>query len=867
MPAPNSNDNTNQTQGAQSAAASTQAAEPVSLDASNAPPDNEQSETQAEVSSKDSSDDLQNEIQEDVAEFQPVSNQGEDQAEDSPAQTQTANQSQTAQAADKGEASVSLQDADKQKANDNSTQKKDTPDSAENSGIVQDDAVNAVNKNAVNKDDAANKDDTTNKDGAANLNQTASAQTEEASSPATSSSELKQIEQSTDKPLELDLEGNIKTPESSSQPAAGGQQANQQTKQQTDSASTQKTEQAESNQTSGAEVQPQEPIQAASEQSQSTQDDADESTQVSADDTGSDGSGAVAAGDKTVAAGDKAVNADVDVSGLPDLLQILVKQGSLNIEQAEDINNQHLATDEPVENIIKDQQLVKERQLVEALAEYNDIPFINVNNAAISPEALELVDESVAKRYQLLPLSMDKEKKELEVAMANPLDLSASNFIKQKTGYSLKIYYAVPSELKRIISQRYAQDLSSDVTQAVEESTIVKKEEGIQTKAGKKGGMIRAAPINKIVNTILDYAMEARASDVHIEPQPNRTRVRYRIDGILQEKLVLPSSVHSAVVSRIKILSDLKIDEKRVPQDGRFDYASKNQEVDLRVSTCPSIHGEKVVMRLLKKNAEVPGLRGLGMRGLALKIVRKAIRIPNGIILITGPTGSGKTTSLYSILNIINTPKVNIITLEDPVEYQMKRINQTQVRPEIGFTFSNGLRTLLRQDPDIIMVGEIRDNETAALAVNAALTGHLVLSTLHTNSAAGAIPRLVDMEIEPFLVTSTVNVVIAQRLMRRLTDVKEKYYLDDGEIEQLGKTVDLDRVMSYLKKHNIVEKNKGKIFLSIDRNLLKKVRMDTKAVLEFMKFWRFLLQFEILFFTTLQRKSWINRLKKKECFP
>ena len=479
-----------------------------------------------------------------------------------------------------------------------------------------------------------------------------------------------------------------------------------------------------------------------------------------------------------------------ELAGLPDLLQILVTDQALALEQAKEVNNKHLSTDQSIAEILKQQQLVSEPQLVKAMAKHNDIPYVRVSDTGISPEALALVDEGVAKRHQVLPFAIDKNQKKLKVAMANPLDVSTTNFIEQKTGYDLEVHYAAPSELKSVIAQRYAQDLSSDVTQAVEESTIVERQKGIDAGKAKKGGMIRAAPINKIVNTILDYAMESRASDVHIEPQPHRTRVRYRIDGILQEKLVLPSSVHSAVVSRIKILADLKIDEKRVPQDGRFDYAGKSEEVDLRVSTCPTIHGEKVVMRLLKKNASVPGLRGLGMRGLSLKTVRRAIQIPNGIILITGPTGSGKTTTLYSILNIINTPKVNIMTLEDPVEYQMNGVTQVQVNPQAGLNFANGLRSFLRQDPDIIMVGEIRDTETAELAVQASLTGHLVFSTLHTNSAAGALPRLMDMGVEPFLLSSSIILAMAQRVVRRINpDYKEDYKPDQAVIEDIKKVL------------------------------------------------------------------------------
>ncbi len=490
------------------------------------------------------------------------------------------------------------------------------------------------------------------------------------------------------------------------------------------------------------------------------------------------------------------------LSQLSTLLKVAVSLGFITEDQAKEINSQHLSTGKPVEDLLKESEIISETELVKAKAEFNNIPFIKVSETGISPEALSRIDESVARRYQVLPFALDQKENRLDVAMVDPLNVSAVNFIEQKTGLNLKTFYALPSELERLINQRYAQDLSSDVSKAIEETSTISTQKGSQDiKTRQKGGLIRAAPINKIVNTILDYAMQSRASDVHIEPQPGRTRVRYRIDGVLQEKLILPESVHDAVVSRIKILSDLKIDEKRVPQDGRFDYAANGKEVDLRVSTCPTIHGEKVVMRLLKKNAGVPGLHDLGLRDLALKNVEKSIHIPHGIILVTGPTGSGKTTTLYSVLNKINTPKVNIITLEDPVEYQMKGVSQVQVNPQAGLNFANGLRSFLRQDPDIIMVGEIRDEETAELAVQASLTGHLVFSTLHTNSASGALPRLMDMGVEPFLLSSSIILTMGQRVVRRINpEFKEEYKPEKAVIEDI-KNVLGDRLQIWCKQN------------------------------------------------------------------
>jgi type IV pilus assembly protein PilB len=388
----------------------------------------------------------------------------------------------------------------------------------------------------------------------------------------------------------------------------------------------------------------------------------------------------------------------------------------------------------------------------------------------------------------MLPFALDTTAGTLSVAMINPLDLSAVDFAQQKTGLRIIAHYAMPSELERLMAEYYSQSLSSEVTAALEQTsdTGSGRKKTQKTYADLSKETIRQAPITKIVETIVTFAIKARASDIHIEPLDDHTRVRYRIDGILTEKLILPRSVHEAVVSRIKILSDLKIDEKRVPQDGRFNFSALDQEVDLRVSTLPTIHGEKIVMRLLKKDQKVPTMPELGLDGLALRAVQDAIKVPHGIILITGPTGSGKTTTLYSLLHVINSPKVNIVTLEDPVEYQIGGINQVQINPQAGLTFASGLRSFLRQDPNVIMVGEIRDSETAELAIQASLTGHLVFSTLHTSSAAGALPRLMDMGAEPFLLASSMTLVMAQRVMRVLNkEYTEEYQPEQAVIEDI----------------------------------------------------------------------------------
>jgi len=317
-------------------------------------------------------------------------------------------------------------------------------------------------------------------------------------------------------------------------------------------------------------------------------------------------------------------------------------------------------------------------------------------------------------------------------------------------------------------------------------------------------------PIIKIVDTLLKHAILQKASDIHIEPTEKEVIVRYRIDGILHDAMTLPKTAAAGIVARIKVLSNLKLDEHRLPQDGRFKIETEDYKYSVRVSVLPVFNGEKIVMRLLPESTKALTLEGLGFRGEALERVQENLRKPVGMILVTGPTGSGKTTTLYTMMEILNTPSVNISTIEDPIEYQMPRINQTQVNPKIGLTFANGLRALVRQDPDIIMVGEIRDTETARLAVNAALTGHLVLSTLHTNDAAGAIPRLIDMGVEPFLIASTLQVIIGQRLVRRLCQEKERYKLAQAEIKEIKKYCDLDRILKILKEEKIV-KPKAKV--------------------------------------------------------
>lgn len=457
------------------------------------------------------------------------------------------------------------------------------------------------------------------------------------------------------------------------------------------------------------------------------------------------------------------------------LLSILLSAAAIGQDQFDRVKLEAINTGLPVEQILRNHNYADARSIAKAKGEFYHVAYVNLEEQAVSPEALNTLPEIVARRYQTFPVGLDRTNGILTLAMANPLDLSAVEFLEKKTGFKIKPVIAAADDILQLIEEKYSQSLSTEVTEALKESGEPQSKV-IDIEALAKGTIIREAPIAKIVATILEFAIKSRASDVHIEPQEDKTRVRYRIDGILHEKLILPRRVHDAVVSRIKILSDMKIDEKRMPQDGRFNFRAAGEEVDLRVSSLPTVHGEKMVMRLLKKSGNVPDLPGLGLRGRALKNLEDSVRVPHGIILVTGPTGSGKTTTLYSILNIINTPRVNIVTLEDPVEYQIGGVNQVQVNPQAGLTFASGLRSFLRQDPNIIMVGEIRDSETADLAIQASLTGHLVFSTLHTNSASGALPRLLDMKAEPFLLASSITCLLAQRVTRRICDhCKESY--------------------------------------------------------------------------------------------
>ena len=492
--------------------------------------------------------------------------------------------------------------------------------------------------------------------------------------------------------------------------------------------------------------------------------------------------------------------ASAPVSSGQTVIDVLVSEEVLTREQGEKIKLDYLSTGVSIDELIRGSGLVKEEQLARARAKFYNLPFVDLLEKAVSPEALNLLPKVVAERYRVVPFDIDKSKGEMALAMADTLDMEAIEFIERKTGLKVRAYSAVPGDIDLVIEERYSQSLAAEVTAALKETGQEDRIVDIK----KLGQIIREAPIAKIVSTLLEFAMRSRASDVHIEPQEGKTRVRYRIDGILHEKLVLPRKVHDALVSRIKILSGMKIDEKRLPQDGRFNFKAGEEEVDLRVSSLPTTNGEKIVMRLLKKSGGVPTFQDLGLRGLALKNLEEAILRPHGIVLVCGPTGSGKTTTLYSVLSKINTTRVNIVTLEDPVEYAIPGVNQVQINPQAGLTFASGLRSFLRQDPNVILVGEIRDSETSDLAVQAALTGHLVFSTLHTNNASGAVPRLVDMGAEPFLLASSITSIASQRIVRKICAECKKEYSPAMEVIS-----DIEVVLGKILKDKMVKLFKG----------------------------------------------------------
>jgi type IV pilus assembly protein PilB len=466
---------------------------------------------------------------------------------------------------------------------------------------------------------------------------------------------------------------------------------------------------------------------------------------------------------------------------------------------------------EPIQNTLISMGKINEDDFLRMQAYLVGIPFIELSKTKVPLDVLALIPEPIARKHNII--AYNKKGDSLEVALINGDDLNAIDFIKKKTGLKVLPRLTNISSIKNLLLQ-YQKSLKADFGDIIQKEVL-----NLKSTSNNRDNVVDSdniddlkrmaddLPVIKIVDTLLNHAAIQGVSDIHIEHGDQNTIIRYRVDGLLHDAMILPKNSGPSITARIKVLANLKLDEKRLPQDGRFKIDLNGEKISFRVSILPTYYGEKIVMRLLRENVSGFTLEGLGFHGQALEDMHSALNYSEGMILTTGPTGSGKTTTLYTTLDILNTPDVNISTVEDPIEYQIKRINQTQIRSDIGFTFANGLRSLLRQDPDIIMVGEIRDNETASLAINAALTGHLVLSTLHTNSAAGAIPRLIDMKCEPFLLVSTIKIIIAQRLVRRLSDTKIKYFLNDDELQQLGKKIDLNRVLNFLKLEKMVNTN------------------------------------------------------------
>lgn len=471
------------------------------------------------------------------------------------------------------------------------------------------------------------------------------------------------------------------------------------------------------------------------------------------------------------------------------LEQLLVTNKLLTAEQLTSHKKSAKSTGTPLLTGLLQSGVVDNETLTQMIAKVSSVPYVNLTNVTIDQNVLTLLSRETAERYMAVPLGeLSHEQssgvKRLAIAMLDANNVQAVDFLANKIQRPLKVYLASEKGILHVLDQ-YKTDLSEGVGEAISAAT-----EGVAAETESNALVIRQdSPISRALNTILEYAIRARASDIHIEPTEHDLRIRCRIDGVLREIMKLPKSIEPALISRIKILSNLKIDEHRVPQDGQFAVKIATKEVDLRIAISPVVWGEQVVIRLLDKSGSSFKLEEMGYAGRALRAIRKGISMPNGMVLTSGPTGSGKTTSMYALISEIKNDSVNIVTLEDPVEYKMMGVNQMQVNPDVGLTFASGLRSILRQDPNVIMVGEIRDKETANLAVQAALTGHLVFSTLHTNSAAGVLPRLLDMGIEPFLIASTVNTIIGQRLVRRLSDERSPVAANERETQSIRETV------------------------------------------------------------------------------
>lgn len=463
------------------------------------------------------------------------------------------------------------------------------------------------------------------------------------------------------------------------------------------------------------------------------------------------------------------------------LVSLLIEEGLVTEQVLKTAQDDAAKTSKPLLAILSEQGVVDDELLTHAIAQVSGVPYVNLTNSLIDQDVLTLLPEDIAERFMAVPLAEVENR--LAVAMIDANNVQAVDYLANLIQRPIKVFMASEAGVRHVLDQ-YRTDLSS-----VGEAAQASQEEAAKASEGDIKTIVQDSPISRALSTILEYAVKARASDVHVEPLEKTLKIRCRIDGVLREIMQLPKSIEPALVSRIKILSNLKIDEHRIPQDGQFTVKVAGKEVDLRIAISPVVWGEQVVIRLLDKSGNSFDLAQMGYAGRGLRMIQKGIRRPNGMILTSGPTGSGKSTSLYALIKEIKNDAVNIVTLEDPVEYKMEGVNQIQVNPEVGLTFANGLRSILRQDPDVVMVGEIRDAETASLAVQAALTGHLVFSTLHTNSSAGVLPRLLDMKVEPFLIASTVNTIIGQRLVRRVSPKRDSYMSSPIETQNIMATI------------------------------------------------------------------------------
>lgn len=462
------------------------------------------------------------------------------------------------------------------------------------------------------------------------------------------------------------------------------------------------------------------------------------------------------------------------------LITLLIDEGLVEESVLKAAEDTAAKANKPLLAVLTEEGTVDDELLTHAIAQVSGVPYVNLSNSLINQDVLTLLPEDIAERFMAVPLAEVQNR--LAVAMIDANNVQAVDYLANRIQRPIKVFMASEAGVRHVLDQ-YRTDLSS-----VDEAAEVSQEEA---KAGEGDikTIVQDSPISRALSTILEYAVKSRASDIHIEPLEKALKIRCRVDGVLREIMQLPKSIEPALVSRIKILSNLKIDEHRIPQDGQFTVKVAAKEVDLRIAISPVVWGEQVVIRLLDKSGNSFDLEQMGYAGRALRAIRKGILRPNGMVLTSGPTGSGKSTSLYALIKEIKDESINIVTLEDPVEYKIDGVNQIQVNSEVGLTFANGLRSILRQDPNVVMVGEIRDAETASLAVQAALTGHLVFSTLHTNSAAGVLPRLLDMNVEPFLIASTVNTIIGQRLVRRVAPKRDAYQSSPIETQNISATV------------------------------------------------------------------------------